>query len=558
MNILTLQLGFHDDSATLISDNRIYAVELERLSRLKHNCRQDKLTQSYTANRLGRVHVKDEDVGAVIRKVLDYLLGAAGITSGDLDVFYNNRPHLGFNLPTGTKFVTLGSHHEQHAASAFYPSGFTEAAVLVIDVFGSLSWDNPHLKETVSFWHGREGKIRNIETRYSPSYQFNELLLTKYDHHTSPGVFYMDLTILCGFGVLEAGKTMGLSPYGSDRLLGELEKFVRFDGNTGEIMFDLAYMPFLQEMKAHADDEFGFMADTAFAAQKILERSVLFYCDRLYRMTGCGNICLAGGVALNSAANGLILTSTPFEKIFIQPCAKDSGCSLGTALNIFYYFDGNRDKTLDYNNFYLGCEYDLSTVEDLITSGNGLHYRRYADFTELCAHVSEFLAEGKIIGWFQGRSEFGPRALGNRSILASPLNEKMKDILNSRIKFREWFRPFAPVVLEEDLGEYFDFSHHSPHMLIVAPVRSREIPAVTHVDGSARIQTVNRPQNDRLYSLLQAWKAKTGVPVLLNTSFNVRGEPIVETPEEALDTLVRSDLDYLVIGNLIIDKKGAI
>lgn len=564
MNVLSVRIGwgYHDDSAVLICNKKVYAIECERLSRIKHNCDQDLATYAYLnnlaekiivekdyayLNNQGRKIIYKAGINKITKDSVAYLLRAAKIKISEIDLF------LGINIPSKVSDggIKEHAHHKDHAATAFFPSPFKQAAVLVIDVFGASSVKKKYLRETVSFWIGKNRKLKNIITYFSPASQIYNGIYHFYSYHNSIGVFYTDLTIICGFGVYEGQKTMGLSSYGSDRILKQLRQFINIDKFSGVITFRREYIKFLEGMKR--SDDFQFKADVAFAAQRILEEAVLFYCNKLYSLTHCENICLAGGLALNSVANGLIIRKTPFKRIFVQPASNDAGLSLGRALNAFYQFQRNRKTDLNFNNYCLGKEYRCRGMDSKLGSFPGINFKKYHFKNELYTAVAELLIQKKIIGWFQGRSEFGPRALGNRSIFCSASDKKMQDILN-RVKFREWFRPFAPVVLEEYASEYFDINFPSPHMLIVASVKSKKIPAVTHIDGSARLQTVNIEQNKELYSLIKEYYKKSGIPVLLNTSFNIKGEPIVETPEQAIESFLKSDLDYLVLDNYLIYK----
>lgn len=550
MNILIVRTEVHDDSATLISQNKIYAIEFERISRIKYNCNQKLLTFAYLKNEIGKYNVKTS-LDKIKKKAILYLLNCAKINSHDIDIFNGKT----FNQKYRSCLAEKSSHHKNHAATAFYPSEFKEAAVLVVDVFGSTSENNPDLKETVSFWHGKDKTLNHIKTYFSPAYQFNDKISSNYNYHNSIGVFYMDLTTFCGFQVLEAGKTMGLSPYGTDKILLKLKKYIDINEKDGLVTFKRDYTKLLLNLRKDYKDFFRFQADVAFAAQKILEECILFYCNKLYDITNCKNICLAGGVALNSVANGLIIKKTPFEEIFIQPASNDAGQSLGQALNYFYEIKDNKKINLDFNNFYLGKKYKYNLVINKLKKSTKINIRTFKKFEDVCKITAKLLENNNIIAWFQGRGEFGPRALGNRSILCNPCNKEMKFELNKRVKFREWFRPFAPVVLEESVQNYFETNTLSPHMLLVAPVKNKKIPSVTHIDNSARLQSVNIKQNRRLYLIIKQFFKNTGVPVLLNTSFNIKGEPIVETPIDAIKTFLNSNIDILVLGNNIISKK---
>ena len=523
MNVLAIYGATHDSSVALIADGKVFAIELERISRLKHFCDHRLLTHQYLQNVVRYIPPNLQEVTA---QAVHYVLEAAGITLDDLDLcapWWPGVPRV--EEPLG--------HHASHAASAFYPSGFDEAAVLVVDNFGDWHSDEKVLRETVSFWHGKGRDLQHIHTWFSPAWQFAEVT-DRFAHHGSLGIFYTDCTLASGFKVMDGGKTMGLSPYGSDALLEPLRQHVHVSEH-GQLLFNRQY----QDVIRHAEP-----ADVAFAAQKILEERMIDYVRQVVAHTGCRRLCLAGGIALNSVANGLIRDEV--DELFVQPAAKDSGLSLGRAVQIFYSDPKNASFDLNYRGYYLGREYDLSRPIE----APDLEVRELPDDL-LFDQVAERLAEGEIVAWYQGASEFGPRALGNRSILCDPREASAKDHLNARVKHRESFRPFAPSVLEEHFTEFFGGTGPTPYMLRVVPVVDPRIPAVTHVDGTARVQTVRRDQNPRFYQLIQAFGRRTGVPVLLNTSFNVRGQPIVETPHEALDTFRSTDIDVLVIGNTL-------
>ena len=542
-----MYLAAHDSAAALIADGRMYAIELERLSRIKHSCDHDLLTREYLENRVAH---KPEHVRQTATQAIDYLLRAAGKTTVDVTMTCTV-PGAKRLDERGAAVVKL-SHHEQHAASAFYPSGFSEAAVLVLDNFGDRDPSDQHTRETVSLWHGRGRQLRHVRTIHSPAYQFAGSPDECKVHH-SPGNFYTDCTVYCGFKVLDGGKTMGLAPYGTDRLVAKLASFVTFR-DDGRIDFDRAYQAFVRDDLATRGNTFETQADIAFAAQTVLEKCVMHYCRVVHDLVGSKNLCLAGGIALNSTANGKILDETPFEQLFVQPAAKDSGLAIGKALAAFYHFDENHAVDIDYRGYYLGAPYDYDETIARVRGDAELSTKQLTG-DALSSTVAKMIADGKIIGWFQGGCEFGPRALGHRSILCNPTLADMKDVLNKRVKHREWFRPFAPSVLAEHAQEYFDIDGPAPYMLLCAQVTSDKIPAVTHVDRSARLQTVNRDTDERFYGLISAFRDITGVPVLLNTSFNVRGEPIVETPDDAVRCFKGTNIDVLVLGDHVIEKR---
>lgn len=551
MNVLSLYLAAHDSAAALIADGRVYAIELERLSRIKHSCDHDLLTREYLENRVAH---RPEHVKQTALEAIDYLLKAANKVPADVHVTMTCRLPGVKRLDDPEARELHISHHHQHAASAYFPSGFSEAAVLVLDNFGDRDPGNRNVRETVSVWHGRGRELRHVRTIFSPCYQFADTPDDCKVHH-SPGNFYTDCTVHSGFKVLDGGKTMGLSPYGTDRLLAPLSALVTFL-DDGRIEFDRTYERIIREHLAANGDTFEARADVAFAAQTILERCMMHYAKLAKQLVGTDQLCLAGGIALNSVANGKILREGPFRNLFVQPAAKDSGLVLGKALAAFYHFEENHAVDLDYRGYYLGAPYAYDETIATLRANPAVAVSTLDD-DALCARVAKLLAGGTIIGWFQGGCEFGPRALGNRSILCTPIPAEMKDTLNSRVKHREAFRPFAPSVLAEHATDYFAIDVPSPYMLLVANVTSETIPAVTHVDKTARLQTVTRSENERYHQLISAFHAITGVPVLLNTSFNVRGQPIVETPGDAASTFLSTNIDVLVLGNHVIEKVAA-
>jgi carbamoyltransferase len=362
---------------------------------------------------------------------------------------------------------------------------------------------------------------------------------------------------------------MGLAPYGKpifyDRIMKELI-WPKEDGSYKMNMKDFGYDYGLTMTNKRFDALFGrprrepesaldqFHKDVAASIQKVVDELMVRMATHLHAETGMKNLCLAGGVALNCVANSRILERTPFEDIFIQPAAGDAGGAVGVAYHIYNSLLGNR-RNFIWHDAFLGPQFTDGEIREYL-DGIGIEYQAYGR-EELLREIARLLAEQNVIGWFQGRMEWGPRALGNRSILADARNPDNRTKVNLKIKFRESFRPFAPAVLLERSPEYFDFDRPSPYMLLTAQVREdkRQIPAVTHVDGSARLQTVARNENELFYDLLQEFERQTGCPVLINTSFNVRGEPIVCTPHDAFRCFMRTDMDFLVMGNALLDKK---
>jgi carbamoyltransferase len=443
--------------------------------------------------------------------------------------------------------ILFSEHHESHAASAFYCSPFEEAALLTLDGVGEWA--------TAAKGIGR-GK---------------EITLTHEIHFPhSLGLLYTAFTYYLGFKVNSGEyKVMGLAPYGRpayfdlimDRLID-----VKADGSFKLNMDYFAYTHKLTMINKKFNDLFGGPPrtpetwlnqrefDIAASIQKVTEEVVLRLCRSLHAETGLDNLCLAGGVALNCVANGKIIKQTPFKDIYVQPAAGDAGGAVGVAQLIWHRYLG-RERKRPLPDAYLGPEYSNGEIRAFLAE-KGVPYREL-DPETLVSDVARLIEEKSVIGWFQGRMEFGPRALGGRSILGDARDPEMRNTVNRRIKFREGFRPFAPTVTLEGCPEWFELDQPSPYMLLVADVREgkRVIPSVTHVDNSARIQTVSEAENPLYYRLLKAFEARTGVPVIINTSFNVRGEPIVRTPADAYLCFMRTDMDYLAMGDFLLDKK---
>ena len=468
--------------------------------------------------------------------------------------------------------IFFSDHHLSHAASAFFPSPFKEAVVLTADGVGE--WATT----TVAV-----GKENNLEIKKE----------IHFPH--SLGLLYSAFTYYTGFKVNSGEyKLMGLAPYGKPVYEDKIKKLVDVK-EDGTFRLDQKYFNYatgLTMTNDKFDDLFGqkprdpqnekiaqFHMDIGASIQKVTEEIMIKLAKSIRKDYGIKNLCLAGGVALNCVANGRILKEKIFDNIWIQPAAGDAGGSLGAALALWHIEQGN-ERNLNLNDdmkgSYLGPEFTEEEIEEELKL-IGANYEK-VNYEDLINKISEFLSNEKAIGWFQGRMEFGPRALGGRSILGDPRSDKMQKNLNLKVKYRESFRPFAPSVLREDLKEWFNMNVDSPYMLLVASINSdkkiemtreqkklfgidklnlrrSDIPAVTHIDYSARVQTVNEKNNKRFYDLIFKFKEKTGCPVIVNTSFNVRGEPIVNTPTDAFNCFMGTELDFLVIGNCILDKK---
>ena len=593
MYILGISAFYHDSAACILKNGEIIAAaQEERFTRIKHDA-------NYPFN------------------TIEFVLKFAGIKLNKVDkIVFFEKPFLKFErlLETYVAFAPKGflsfskamplwikdklfqknmlfnylkkhdshyksdknlyfsNHHLSHAASAFYPSPYEDAIILTADGVGE--WATT----TVAVGRGKKLEIKK-EIHFPHSL----------------GLLYSAFTYYTGFKVNSGEyKLMGLAPYGNPNYMDNIRKLIdiKKDGTfrldqsffnyaTGLTMTNKKFEKLFGQKRRKPETEklTQFHMDIAASIQKITEEIIIKLSKSIREEYKIKNLCLAGGVALNCVANGKLLKENIFENIWIQPAAGDAGGSLGAALSLWHLEEG-KDRIIDPDDSmkgsYLGTEYsDDQISEELKKLGAKFEILNYEQIIDKTA---ECLSHGDAIGWFQGKMEFGPRALGNRSILGDPRSEKMQKNLNLKVKFRESFRPFAPSILIEDLQEWFDLKTKSPYMLIVANINSKkkiemkaeekslfgieklnikrsEIPAVTHVDYSARVQTVSQKTNKKYYDLISKFKEKTSCPVLINTSFNVRGEPIVNSPKDAFNCFMGNDLDYLVIGNCFIDKK---
>ena len=596
--ILGISAYYHDSAAVLLVDGEIVAAaQEERFTRIKQDA-------------------------AFPRRAVEYVLREAAVDIGKVDyaVFYD-KPYLKFErlLETYHAFAPKGfksflaampvwikekmftrsnlktelrafgdktpelyfpEHHLSHAASAFYPSPFEDAAILTLDGVGEWA--------TSIVGHGKGAEISVLKEQHFPH---------------SLGLLYAAFTGYCGFKVNSGEyKLMGLAPYGvkgSDRVEGWKKSIMSeladvrpdgslllnqdyFDYTTGLRMYDEEKWARLFGLPARAQesDISQEYMDMALAIQEVTEDVVLRLARTARELTGSPNLVMAGGVALNCSANGVLLREKIFDRLWIQPASGDAGGALGAALAVHHIVlgeprkaDGKND---DMRGAYLGPEFSRAEV-NYVAKRHAAPRREFDNLDALCAETADLIAQGNVVGWFQGRMEFGPRALGNRSILGDPRNPEMQKRLNLKIKYREGFRPFAPSVLADASPEYFDLEGDSPYMLLVAPVAKKylkplpegyatmplyerlyvlrsTLPAITHVDYSARVQTVDPAVNPRYGKLLEAFRDRHGCPVIVNTSFNVRGEPIVCTPEDAYRCFMRTEMDYLVMGDSLFAK----
>lgn len=543
MKVLGLGGSLHDFSACLVDNSEIkVAVEEERLVRVKY------------AYKLG------ERVSRC--KAAKYCLDSEGISIDDVVLIVaNDYLTPGYYLKYRKK-VKLISHHLSHAASVFYPSKFEKSAILVLDGGGSqINSKNQIFGETITYYLGEGSQISTLKDIKG------EVVGEDYEqvYTNSLGFFYGIVTNSIGFnsqGYIEPGKTMGLAPYGTDKYVKEFYKFYNCDinGNFNQSLEQQREMEqyinhVLENMKTLKRLEQA-KADFAFAVQYHTEDIVIKLCNYLYEKTQIKNLCISGGVALNSVVNYKVLENTPFENVFVMPATGDTGTGIGAALYGYYALGGkhrNPSKT-DFSP-YLGKEYTEIEIKQSLEQ-----YKESIIVSEpknLHKTVAKLISDKNIIGWFQGKSEVGPRALGNRSILADPRYNDMKDLINTRIKHREPFRPFAPAVLEEEQDKYFSMKESSYYMLFVPKIhnsKQKDVPSITHIDGTGRMQTVSKDMNLNFHKLISEFKNLTGIPILLNTSFNDNGEPIVESPNDAIKCFLNIDLDYLVIGKYLIQK----
>jgi carbamoyltransferase len=456
--------------------------------------------------------------------------------------------YLKIKLDYDPKKIILIDHHLAHAASVFYTSGFDESSILIIDGNGSDL-------QTTSYLKGQYDKIDQIDT---------------YKSHGIGTVYSVVTKQILNLGVGGEGKTMGLAPYGAkfpkvldipcdlDGIKNNFSKFVRrlpFSDVLNQVDGKNRINPLKQEFEKCLDGNNllnPYFSRVAFDVQEKTEEVMIHLGKNLFTKNNSKNLCVAGGVALNSVANQKMFNATDFEKIHIFPACSDAGIPFGLAIWGYYnakMFEKISKVKLKFSNAYTGKEYSDNIILDMF-------HRHKISFKKTSSEeVAKLIADGKIIGWFQGGSEYGPRALGHRSILADSRREEMKNIINDKIKHRESFRPFAPAVLLENCTEYFELDQESPYMLLVANVKKPKIiPSITHVDGTARVQTLTKEDNGKFYDLVNAFKQITGVPVILNTSFNDAGEPIVETPEDAMICFLNTEIDYLVLGDYIVNR----
>ncbi|HKX46565.1 MAG TPA: carbamoyltransferase [Planctomycetota bacterium] len=570
MNVLGLSFYYHDSSAALVQDGRLVAAaEEERFSRLKHDSGFPQLAIDFVLRQAG-ITIHDVDHVVFYEKPFvkfeRMLLTAMATFPRSAAVFRESmqrwvsdklwiksmmRDKLG--VP-GSKLL-FADHHMSHAASSFFTSPFEESAILTVD--GAGEWS------TATYGMGRGNKIEILKELRFPH---------------SLGLLYSAFTAYCGFEINEGEyKLMGMHPYGKPTQVDKIYELIQV-GEDGSLWHDMRYFAYHYSRDQTLGEAFGkhfgrpardpklqdksldpFYCDMAASIQVVTEQVLLKMITWLHRETGAKNLCLAGGVALNSVANYKLLRDGPFDNVYIHPAPGDDGGSVGAAYWAYnHVLEQPRGPGLQHA--YLGSEYSRDEIRAFLEK-NGIPYKFYEDDEEFFDFAAKALADSKVCGWFRGRFEWGPRALGSRSIIADPRKPEMKELLNSKIKFREAFRPFAPSVLEERADEFFEFPRADEwwpgrFMLYVAPVRPEKrgvLPAITHEDGSGRLQTVFKETNPAYHRLIERFGELTGVPVVMNTSFNLKGEPIVEAPGHAFNTFSLSGMDLLFLDNFVVD-----
>ncbi len=562
MLILGISCYYHDSAAVLIDNgNLIAAAEEERFTRKKHDFGFPENAINFC---LKYRKIKSKDIDCV---AVNGLHNKSLITN-----------HIKTTLKIDEKKIFFLEHHISHAASSYYSSPFNESTIITIDGIGD--------GITTSIGIGKNNEIKILKEIYFPH---------------SLGLLYSAFTAFLGFEINDGEyKVMGMAPYGKPKYVEKVKKLIKLYSD-GSFELNMDYFEFhystTRTYNKKFEELFGkprepnskfftsstpypsyfgkkpsnyeqlckeneYYADIAASVQAVLEEAMINLANAAYKETGIDRLCLAGGVALNSVANYKIFKNTPFKEIYIQPAATDAGGALGCA---FYVYNklSNNPRRFVMEHVYWGEQYNESEIKKYLEENNIKYtYEKDEKLTDI---VVDEISKGEVVGWFQGRFEWGPRALGNRSILADPRRQDMKDIVNTKIKFREPYRPFAPSVLLEKTEEYFDIKQPQKHyplrfMLYVVDVKENKreiIPAVTHVDGTGRIQTVSKDTNPKYYNLIKKFEEATGVPVILNTSFNLKGEPIVNSPEDAIKTFYKSEMDTLILENFIVKKMGS-
>ncbi len=588
--ILGLSFFYHDSAAALLKDGKIIAAaQEERFTGKKHTPDFPEKAIQFCLD-FAKIKVKDlnyivfyEKPFEKFERILKSLLSTypkSIISFNDiLTAWFSKKLWVEDIIINKTNVesekVFFVEHHLSHAASSFFSSPFKESAILTIDGVGE--WTTTSKGHGIGDWNkGDKNSITlNKEIRFP----------------YSVGLLYSAFTAFLGFKVNNGEyKVMGMAPYGEPKYINKIKKLIKIY-DDGSFKLDLSYFTYHYHNKksfnrkfvklfgkprnpksefivkqkgwqtSYIEPESKHYADMAASIQKVTEEIIIKMANQLYKEIKSDNLCIAGGVGLNSVANGMLLNKTPFKNLYIQPAAGDAGGAVGAALYL-YHVGLKKPRNYIMDNVFLGKEYSNKEIKKFLDK-NKIKYTWLPD-KKLFDKIIKELNDKKIIGWYQGRFEWGPRALGNRSILADPRYPEIKDIVNMKIKFREPYRPFAPAVLEEDAEKFFKIKNSgnllpAKFMLYVTDVINNKrniIPAVTHVDGTGRLQTVIKKDNPRYYDLIKRFKQKTGIPIILNTSFNLKGEPIVNTPQDAYNTFMKSGMDLLVLNNFIINKSG--
>lgn len=560
MNILGISCFFHDSAACLVKDGKVAAAaEEERFIRSKNTSTFPIHAIHYCIEEAG---ISFNDIDCVLlyekpylkfsRVIIDHLKSFPFSLKRFLDsmpTWLDDRLSVELLLKKELGYegkVLYVKHHMSHAASAFLVSPFEEAAILTADGVGE--WT------TTTCGYGKGNDIKILKEICYPD---------------SLGLLYSAVTTFLGFSANRGeGTVMGLSSYGKPTYISQFRKIIDVKSD-GSYKIDPSYFKFIKGRRLFSRKfvkTFGEPRkakgaiekrheDIAASLQMIVEEIIIKMAQHIYNETKMENLCLAGGVFLNCVANHKILEQTPFKNIYVQPAAGDTGGALGVAVyanNVIF----NNPRTFVMDHPYHGPAINEKDTKRSLLRSTDLKMKKYSE-DELVRFVAEKIAENKTVGWAQGRMEFGPRALGNRSILGNPCNPDMKDILNSKIKFRESFRPFAPAVLEEKAADYFELKTHSPFMTLASRVvenKKKLVPSITHVDGTARVQTVSKKTNKRFWKLIKEFEKITGVPMVINTSLNLKGDPIVCTPDDAISCFKRCNMDYMVIGDYVAEK----
>ena len=570
MYSLGISCYYHDSAAAILKDGHVVAaVEEERFSRKKFDDGFPRMAIDWCLKEAGITPEQINSVAFYDKPVLKFerlLDNYIAVAPRGLYSFLNVIPkwlHKRLWIKEEIKKHMRGyqgniifpEHHMSHAAHTFFTSPFDEAAILTVDGVGEWS--------TSSF-----GSAENTSIKLT-----NDI---RWPH--SIGMFYSAFTYFLGFKVNEGEyKLMGLSAYGKPKYYDLILNEILDVKNDGSLHLNLKYFAFTYD-KVMTNQKFAELFgiprreenikaeqihyDIAASAQKVLEDIMLKMVNHVHKKTGMKNLCLGGGVALNGVANYRILKEGPFESVHIPPSPGDGGSAIGCAQYLYYIHKKQRRIIVQdhakriQENVYVGPSFSNDEIKSFLEENN-IDYE-YLTREQLLQTTAKLISEQNVVGWYQGKIEWGPRALGNRSILADPRDSKMKDVLNEKIKHRELFRPFAPSILEEYVSEYFDLNIPSPYMLFVAKVKKPDkIPAVTHVDGTGRLQTVSREANPLYYDLINDFYKITGVPVVVNTSMNVRGEPIVNTPEQAYAMIIKTEMDYIMMGNYMIQRRDS-